>query len=276
MVLIVLNIVNGAVSRTVWPFIAAGLIMICMGFGLHASLRGKFVVWAELLDQLNLRGDERILDIGCGRGTVLLMAAQHLTTGRAVGVDLWRRGDQSGNAAEAAFRNAAAEGVTERVELYTADMAALPFDENSFDIVVSNVAIHNVKGRIGRGKVIGHAVRVLRPGGRLIIADIRATGEYLEELQKRGMNDVGCRDLGWRMWWTGPWLATGLVQAIKPKGAVVDANRQAVSPSRNIDAEATEQDINRHCPRTESYPRCWPSRETGNFGKETQRPPRKE
>jgi cyclopropane fatty-acyl-phospholipid synthase-like methyltransferase len=41
------------------------------------------VVWAELLDGLRLRGDERILDLGCGRGAVLLMAAQHLTTGRA-------------------------------------------------------------------------------------------------------------------------------------------------------------------------------------------------
>jgi len=34
----------------------------------HFTLRGKFLVWAELLDQLNLRGDERILDMGCGRG----------------------------------------------------------------------------------------------------------------------------------------------------------------------------------------------------------------
>jgi arsenite methyltransferase len=50
---------------------------------------------ADLLDRLGLRGDERILDLGCVRGAVLL-AAQHLTTGRAVGVDLWRSRDQSG------------------------------------------------------------------------------------------------------------------------------------------------------------------------------------
>jgi protein-S-isoprenylcysteine O-methyltransferase Ste14 len=56
---------------------------------LYTTLRGKFVVWAELLDKLGLRGDERILDLGCGRGAVLLLAAQHLTTGRAVGVDLF-------------------------------------------------------------------------------------------------------------------------------------------------------------------------------------------
>ena len=43
---------------------------------LYTTLRGKFVVWAELLDRLKLRGDERILDLGCGRGAVLLLAAQ--------------------------------------------------------------------------------------------------------------------------------------------------------------------------------------------------------
>lgn len=95
--------------------------MACVGCGLYASRRGRFVVWAELLDQIPWRGDERVLDLGCGRGAVLLMAAQHLTTGRAVGVDLWKRGDQSGNAAKATQRNAAAEGVGDRVELHTTE-----------------------------------------------------------------------------------------------------------------------------------------------------------
>ena len=62
---------------------------------IHTALRGKFVVWAELLDGLRLRGDERILDLGCGRGAVLLMAAQHMTTGRAVGVAMSMRSYQA-------------------------------------------------------------------------------------------------------------------------------------------------------------------------------------
>src|SRR5579859_6065424 len=120
-------IVNGLITRKPWPFLGAFLILGCCGFGLYASRRGKFGVWAELRRDLKLRGDERVLDLGCGRGAVLLMAAQHLTTGKAVGVDLWRKVDQSGNAVEATRKNAVAEGVADRVELYTANMTALPF-----------------------------------------------------------------------------------------------------------------------------------------------------
>jgi cyclopropane fatty-acyl-phospholipid synthase-like methyltransferase len=69
-----------------------------------------------LLDSLDLRGDEHVLDLGCGRGAVLLMAAQRLTIGRAVGVDLWKTSDQSGNAEAATRRNADAEGVADRVD----------------------------------------------------------------------------------------------------------------------------------------------------------------
>jgi arsenite methyltransferase len=108
-VLIVINIVNAVLARRLWPLVPAAIMLTCIGCGLYTSCRGKFAVWAELLGELNLRGNERILDLGCGRGAVLLMAAQQLTTGRAVGVDLWRKGDQSGNAAEATQLNAAAD-----------------------------------------------------------------------------------------------------------------------------------------------------------------------
>jgi ubiquinone/menaquinone biosynthesis C-methylase UbiE len=165
-------------SGRVGPFLPALFMLTVAAFVFHTTLRGKFLVWAELLDELELRGDERILDLGCGRGAVLLLAARRLTTGRAVGVDLWRGADQSGNSAEATRRNAVAEGVADRVELHTADMTALPFEDNSFDVVVSSLAIHNIGGRAVREKEVNEAVRVLRPGGRLMIADIRGTRRH--------------------------------------------------------------------------------------------------
>jgi len=60
--------------------------------------RGKFIVWGELLDTLALRRD--LLDVGCGRGMVLILAAKRLPAGRAIGVDLWSTTDQSGDVAQ--------------------------------------------------------------------------------------------------------------------------------------------------------------------------------
>ena len=216
-VMAALELALAVIFSNVRNLLAALFILAILGLYLHGTLRGKFVVWAELLDTLNLRGDERILDMGCGRGAVLLMAAQHLTTGRAVGVDLWRSVDQSGNSPEATRRNAVAEGVADRVELHTGDMTALPFEDNRFDVVVSSLAIHNISGRAGREKAIDEAVRVLRPGGRLMIADVRATRQYQARLAEIGMSDVARRGLGWRFWWSGPWAVTGIVTATKPE-----------------------------------------------------------
>jgi SAM-dependent methyltransferase len=215
--LILANIVQAVLTASPWPLAGAALVAAAMGWGLHTSLRGKFVVWAELLDSLALRGDERVLDLGCGRGAVLLLAAKRLTTGKAVGVDLWNKADQSGNAPDTTLHNAAAEGVADRVEVHTADMTSLPFADGTFDVVVSNVAVHNVPTRAGRDGAIDEAVRVLKPGGRLLVADLRGTRRYCDRLTELGMTGVARRGLGWRMWWSGPWLATRLVTANKPQ-----------------------------------------------------------
>jgi arsenite methyltransferase len=213
--LLLYNLATGVARRSPWPLVAAGLIAVCLGLGWHSSRRGKFVVWGELLDDLGLRGDERVLDLGCGRGAVLLLAARRLDRGKAIGVDLWRGRDQSGNALESTRRNAVAEGVANRVELHTADMTALPFPEESFDVVVSNIALHNLPDRAGRDRALAEAARVLRPGGRLLLADLRFTGEYVEILRRLGLTEISRRNLGWRVWWSGPWLPTHLVSARK-------------------------------------------------------------
>ena len=127
-----------------------------------------------------------------------------------MGVDLWRTVDQSGNSAEATQRNAIAEGVADLSELHTGDLTALPFEDNRIDMVLSSLAIHNISGLAGREKAISEAVRVLRPGGRLLIVDVRGTRQYHAQLAKLGMYDVARRVLGW---W--PWPAR-LVTATKP------------------------------------------------------------
>ena len=203
------------VWRQLGAVLWAAFSFVFLACYLHTTLRGKFRVWRELLDALALRGDERVLDLGCGRGAILLLAAERLTTGRAVGVDIWRSKDQSGNTRSATEANARAEGVADRVELHTADMAALPFASDSFDVVISNIAIHNVPTEAGRDRVIDEAVRVLKPGGRLRIADIQFARHYRNRLTAEGVADVTTRSVGWRMWWGGPWMSTSLVAGRK-------------------------------------------------------------
>ena len=101
----------------------------------------------RLLDSIPWRGDERVLDVGCGRGLMLIGAARRLTSGRATGIDLWQSEDQSGNRPETTRSNAAAEGVADRVEILTGDARKLPFEPGTFDFVVSSWALHNLYER---------------------------------------------------------------------------------------------------------------------------------
>ena len=184
----------------------------------YTTRRGKFQVWDEVLDQLHLRGDERVLDMGCGRGAVLTAVARRLRTGRVTGVDLWSTHDQSGNARDVTLRNASLEGVQDRVDIDTGDMRALPFPDAAFDVVVSSLAIHNISSNADRAQAIGEAWRVLKPGGRLVIADIRATARYADTLRGLGAAGVARRGLGWRFWYGNPFASTSLVTASKPEG----------------------------------------------------------
>lgn len=193
-------------------------LLATVGIYLHTTLRGKFAVWAKLVADMPLSGDERVLDLGCGRGAVMAMMAKRLSTGAVVGLDLWTA-DQTGNTPGAAQRNLAAEGVSARAVVVTANMTGLPLRDNSFDVVVSSMAIHNIdhfrRSKQGCLRAIEEAVRVLRPGGRIIIADIGLTPLYARHMREIEMQNVRQHTLGWRFWY-GPGVGARLVTATKP------------------------------------------------------------
>jgi arsenite methyltransferase len=184
---------------------------------LYSTGPGKRAIWAQLLDELGSRGDEQVLDMGCGRGAVLMLAARRVPAGRAVGADVWRRRDQSGNSRAATERNAVAEGVTGGVELVDADARDLPFPAGSFDVVVSSLAISNIRDAGGRAQALREAVRMLRPGGRLRIVDDRAD-RYAAVLLEAGCAGVAVRQLDWRTWYGIPGHHMTLVSATQPPG----------------------------------------------------------
>jgi arsenite methyltransferase len=173
----------GAGRSGYWMGASFALTSLAM---IASSRIGKLRARDRLLGRLALAGGEVVLDVGCGHGLLLVGAARRLTTGRAIGVDLWSQKDQQDNSAEATLANAAAEGVADRVEVRSGDMRALPLGDRSVDVVVSSLAVHNLPTDADRATAIGEMVRVLVPGGRLALLDIAHVGAYAAELRRLG------------------------------------------------------------------------------------------
>ncbi len=174
---------------------AAGLATSLACFGaaarmLYYSRVEKLRLRDSVVDALSLRGDETVLDAGCGGGLLLNAAARRLTTGQAVGLDLWRAADLSGNEMATAWHNARCEGVAGRVRLETGDMREMPFPAGQFDAVVSGMAIHNIPEPAERARAIGEIARVLKPGGRVALLDLAHASTYAETLRSLGWTDV--------------------------------------------------------------------------------------
>lgn len=190
-----------------WLGITLGVVflisfLICTGEGLYmiwSSKVGKFRERERLLDLVQLRGDETVLDVGCGRGLLLNGAARRLSTGKAVGIDIWNSRDQSGNHPDVTRANARTEGVAERVEVVDGDVRNMPFPDGRFDVVVSSLAIHNIYHEEERRKALAEIFRVLKPGGRLAILDFQHVQEYAAVLRQLGAHDVRVVGPHWLM-----------------------------------------------------------------------------
>ncbi len=173
-----------------WGVFAGGSMMVTSLLMVWSSKVGKLRKREMLIESLKLKGNETVLDVGCGRGLLLNAAAKHLPNGKAIGVDLWQTMDQSGNKPEVTMENARLEGVAERVEVKTGDMRELPLPEMSVDAVVASLSIHNIPNKEGRAKAIHEIHRVLKPGGQIALLDFMATDEYLASFQALGWEEI--------------------------------------------------------------------------------------
>ncbi len=195
-----------------WVAFALGAYFLLGAVGmLFYSKVGKLSLRERLLDRIPWRGDEKVLDVGCGRGLLTVAAASRLSRGSVVGSDVWNRGAITGNRADSVLENATIEGVRDRVEVKEGDARKLPFADGAFDAVVSNFVVHELKNRADRERMMREMARVLKPGGRVALVDFIFTDECVEDLRKFGVETERARD-GFVSFWVSAILNFGAVK----------------------------------------------------------------
>ena len=116
-----------------------------------------------------------VVDIGCGAGMDLLLAAKSAgPRGRAIGIDMTE------SMAEKARASARAAGL-DNVEVRLGDAMSLPLEDSSADVVISNGVLNLTSDK---SVAFGEVFRVLKPGGRFLYADIVVANELSESIRK--------------------------------------------------------------------------------------------
>jgi arsenite methyltransferase len=179
----------GFLWPAVWFFLFGGLMLVY-------SLKGKFRHRDRILAKVNWTGKENVLDVGTGRGLLLIGAAKRLTSGHAIGIDIWNAEDLSGNGPEGLKVNIAIEGVSEKTTILSEDARKMSFPDAAFDVVVSNLCLHNIYQKPGRAEACREIIRVLKSAGVAVISDYKLMKEYANEFTKAGLAVEMC-SLDW-------------------------------------------------------------------------------
>lgn len=146
------------------------VVNACAGCGNPSALAG-------------LREGEVVLDLGSGGGIDVFLAARRVgPTGKAMGVDMTEE------MVELARRNAARMGL-ENVEFRLGDIEALPVEDESVDVIISNCVINLAPDK---DRVFREAYRVLKPGGRMLISDVVTKGEIPQAVRDDPDAWAGC------------------------------------------------------------------------------------
>ena len=122
------------------------------------------------MDYIDWDGEGKALDIGCGNGPLTISMAKKYPQAEAIGIDYW--GTAWEYSKSVCDRNAEIEGVTGQVAFEKASASSLPFDDETFNLVVSNLVFHEVRNVRDKRELIKEALRVLKEGGGFAFQDL--------------------------------------------------------------------------------------------------------
>ncbi|HWQ25918.1 MAG TPA: methyltransferase domain-containing protein [Chlorobaculum sp.] len=184
--------------------------------GIETLHPGGFALTRRTAELAELKEGLKILDVSSGRGTQSIYYSKEFGVD-VVGVDI------SEEMVKTATSNAQKAGLGRRVQFRTGDSQSLPFDDNSFDVVINECAVGIPDDS---QKVLNEMVRVVKPGGRILIhestwraklpneekdefAERYGTtplelAEWLQMLEKAGVKNIGYEFEQWskpEMFW---------------------------------------------------------------------------
>lgn len=191
--------------QTTWAIVLTVLGAVLLAYGIYmyrcheefAFGKGNMMakVHEHLVQHLDWDGKGHLLDIGCGAGALTIRCAKTFPDAALTGVDFW--GAEWNYAKEQCKRNAAAEGVADRIRFEKGDAAQLAYPDESFDAVVSNFVFHEVRTAKDKRDVVREALRVVKKGGvfsfqdmfsqKALYGDMEA---FVEQLKAEGITEV--------------------------------------------------------------------------------------
>jgi SAM-dependent methyltransferase len=123
-----------------------------------------------VLVNLDWDGKGQVLDIGCGNAPLTIQLAKKYPEARITGIDYW--GTNWEYSKSVCEKNATIEGVGDRVVFQSASASSLPFDDEVFDLAISNLTFHEVSDIKDKKEAIKEALRVVKKGGSFLFQDL--------------------------------------------------------------------------------------------------------
>ena len=169
-------------------FLSSAIFLIIASFLMIAYSRyGKFRHRDRIINLHQWKGNENVLDAGTGLGLLMIGVAKKLDSGKSYGIDIFNSYDLSGNNIDQLKNNIHLENVNDTTEIISENILKTNFSDNYFDVIVSNLCLHNIYNKDERKMACKEIFRILKTGGEAIISDYKHTGEYKKEFEDLGM-----------------------------------------------------------------------------------------